>query len=553
MGLLTASNWIDQVKMRDVQEWQCVVATAWTVMSVLLVARAFYLLLWKPYSRRRFYEKQGIRGPCFRPIVGNLPEIRELRASLPEVCDPSEPGARRVGLEWFVFSEKYGKVSIFEQGSLTRIILADAKLAKEVLVAKAGHYHKAALNGEVFNPIAGIGSILTANEGDWKQKNHIMSPAFRHTFLENLFHHVLESGNELVTKWQTMVNNTNEKQGVEVAVDLDVPETLLDIIVKTTFGSTTVKCGDMYAIHKAVRFMFKTLGPRLTGYGRLFPGYNFLPTPTNIKFWIEKRYMEKVLKSIVSARWKQVKQLKGSSKSIQTKQNIYGSDLLGLMFEAMEVGNSSMTAPQLLDQCKTMIVASDAPTSMLLIWTLTLLAMHPDWQERARFEVQEVVGEATPELDMFSHLKLMDMVLNETMRFIPPVASLSRDAIDAHQIGSVSIAAGTNVIIPLSVLNHNKEVWGNDAHLFNPGRWDVKNRANNNFNNFMPFGGGNRMCLGRNLARMEAKLLLSVLLRRFTFSVAPGYVHSPGVGDLVLWPKFGAQLRIKNVDSYTSN
>jgi cytochrome P450 len=77
-----------------------------------------------------------------------------------------------------------GKVSIFEQGSLTRIILADAKLAKEVLVAKAGHYHKAALNGEVFKPIAGIGSILTADKGDWKQKNHIMSPAFRHTFLE---------------------------------------------------------------------------------------------------------------------------------------------------------------------------------------------------------------------------------------------------------------------------------------------------------------------------------------------------------------------------------
>jgi cytochrome P450 len=77
-----------------------------------------------------------------------------------------------------------GKVSIFEQGSLTRIIVADAKLAKEVLVAKQGHYHKSALSGEVFNQITGIGSILLADGGDWKQKNHVMSPAFRHTFLE---------------------------------------------------------------------------------------------------------------------------------------------------------------------------------------------------------------------------------------------------------------------------------------------------------------------------------------------------------------------------------
>jgi hypothetical protein len=102
--------------------------------------------------------------------------------------------------------------------------------------------------------------------------------------MQNLFHHVLESGNELVTKWQTMVNNANEKQGVEVAVDLDVPETLLDIIVKTTFGATTVKGGDMHAIHKAVRFMFKTLGPRLTGYGRLFPGYKCVPQLASSSF-----------------------------------------------------------------------------------------------------------------------------------------------------------------------------------------------------------------------------------------------------------------------------
>ncbi|CAK9868847.1 unnamed protein product [Sphagnum jensenii] len=88
MGLLTASNCIDQVKLRDVQEWQCVVATACTVMSVLLVARTFYLLLWKPYSRRSFYEKQGIRGPCFRPIVGNLPEIRDYELAYQKFATP---------------------------------------------------------------------------------------------------------------------------------------------------------------------------------------------------------------------------------------------------------------------------------------------------------------------------------------------------------------------------------------------------------------------------------------------------------------------------------
>jgi hypothetical protein len=95
--------------------------------------------------------------------------------------------------------------------------------------------------------------------------------------LQDQFHYILESANELVTKWQTMINNSDEKYGAEVAIDLDLPETLLEIIIKTTFGSTTVEGSDIRAIHKAVRFMVKTLGSRLSGYGRLFPGFGCVP------------------------------------------------------------------------------------------------------------------------------------------------------------------------------------------------------------------------------------------------------------------------------------
>jgi len=105
----SASNWVDDVRMRDFGDWRFVLVTACTVLSVLLLVHTLYVQLWKPYSRRRFYEKQGIKGPVFRPFVGNLPEIRALKASVPDVCGSSETAARRVGLELFVFTEKYGK------------------------------------------------------------------------------------------------------------------------------------------------------------------------------------------------------------------------------------------------------------------------------------------------------------------------------------------------------------------------------------------------------------------------------------------------------------
>jgi cytochrome P450 len=566
-----------RMSTRDVDdEWGFFVTAICTVLVASMVSM-FYWVLWKPYSKRKFYEKQGIRGPVFRPFIGNLPEIHDLRRAVQQLGGQiSESPARRVGTELFVFSEKYGKVSVFEQGSMTRMILADAKLAKDVLLSKAGYYKRSVLTTEVVSAIAGHGSILTAEGGNWKQKNQIMSPAFRHTFLKGLFHQIVERGDDLVTKWQKAINNAADtKQGAEVAADLDVPETLLDIIIRTTFGSTSgIEGGDIYAVHEAVSFMSRVVGNRLSGYARLIPGSRFFPTATNINFYMKKRAMVNVLKNIVSARMKLANDMKASSiAKAGSRQSAYGSDVLGMMLEAMNEGNSNMTASQVLDECTVFFLATDSPTSQLLMWSLMLLAQNPDWQQRARSEVQEVLGaEATPQVDKLANLKLIDMILNETLRLYPPVSAITRDASKVHQLGSVTIAPGTNVIIPMSVLHQSKEIWGDDAHLFKPDRWEVKNLHTNgknsadglndataataaaadsvnSFNNFMPFGGGNRICLGRNLARMTVKLLLAMLLRRFSFSVSPSYCHAPGRGGNNLWPKFGMQLLIKNVES----
>jgi hypothetical protein len=91
-----------------------------------------------------------------------------------------------------------------------------------------------------------------------------------------LFHHILESGNKLVTKWQTSINNAQHESNpglIEVAIDQDVPKTLLDIIV----GSMAVEDDDVYAIHNTMRSMIPIVAQRLSGYGHLFPGYRCVP------------------------------------------------------------------------------------------------------------------------------------------------------------------------------------------------------------------------------------------------------------------------------------
>lgn len=96
------------------------------------------------------------------------------------------------------------------------------------------------------------------------------------------------------------------------------------------------------------------------------------------------------------------------------KSGNYGTDLLGIMMSAKDkqVGGNlrdvRMTTEEIIDECKTFYVTGHQTTATLLTWTIILLAMHQDWQERGRKEVLEVCGKNVyPDGDSVNHLKIV--------------------------------------------------------------------------------------------------------------------------------------------------
>ncbi|PRQ39033.1 putative 11-oxo-beta-amyrin 30-oxidase [Rosa chinensis] len=91
------------------------------------------------------------------------------------------------------------------------------------------------------------------------------------------------------------------------------------------------------------------------------------------------------------------------------------------------------------------------------------------------------------------------------------------------------IPAKVELIIPSLALHHEPESWGQDAQLFKPERFSdgVAKATNNNIATFLPFGMGPRICVGLNFATIEAKIALSMILQRYSFTLSPGYVHMP--------------------------
>lgn len=139
------------------------------------------------------------------------------------------------------------------------------------------------------------------------------------------------------------------------------------------------------------------------------------------------------------------------------------------------------------------------------------------------------------------------MVIHESLRLFPPSAFVSRESLEDMAIGRLMVPKGTSIWIPIATLHHDKQIWGEDADEFRPERFaNGIHGACNAPHAYMPFGLGARKCVGKNLAMVELKIVLSLILSRFRFSLSPKYKHSPTF-SLTIGPEFGVLLIVSKL------
>nr|CAB3446045.1 unnamed protein product [Digitaria exilis] len=512
-----------------------VAVAAWVALHVL--ARVADALWWRPRRLEAHFAAQGVRGPPYRFLLGSVKEMVALmaEASSKPMSPPTSHNALPRVLAFYHYWRKiYGSTFLIWFGPTPRLTVAEPELVKEIFLTRADAFDRYEAH-PVVRQLEGDG--LVSLHGDkWALHRRVLTDAFFPDNLNRLVPHVGRSVAKLAEEWRAMAA-AGESGEVEVDVAEWFQEVTEEAITRATFGRS----------YDDGRVVFAMQG-RLMAFASeafrkvLVPGYRFLPTKKNWQSWKLDTEIRRSLTRLIARR----------SDEADAENTCGGEDgggafrdLLGAMINAGERRRPSAAAipvEDMLEECKTFFFAGKQTTTNLLTWATVLLAMHPEWQERARREVLDVCGaDEVPSKEHLPKLKTLGMIMNETLRLYPPaVATIRRAKMDVQLSDGCMIPRDMELLVPIMAIHHDTRFWGQDAAQFNPGRFaDGTARAAKHPLAFIPFGLGSRMCIGQNLARLEAKITMAILLQRFEMRTSPKYIHAPTV-LMLLHPQYGA-------------
>jgi cytochrome P450 len=178
-----------------------------------------------------------------------------------------------------------------------------------------------------------------------------------------------------------------------------------------------------------------------------------------------------------------------------------------------------MTDRQLRDEVMTLLLAGHDTTALALTWTFVLLAQHPEVEARLLDEVDGVLEGRPPTAADTPRLRYTEQVFTETLRLYPTAWAIGREAIRDTTIGGQPIRKGTNVLMSPWVIHRDPRFYDEPA-AFRPERWaDGLEKRLPRFA-YVPFGGGQRVCIGSSFAQLESTLLLAQIAQRFRLALA---------------------------------
>jgi cytochrome P450 len=192
------------------------------------------------------------------------------------------------------------------------------------------------------------------------------------------------------------------------------------------------------------------------------------------------------------------------------------SDALTILLSAKDEEGNNLSLAELKDQILNLLFAGHSTLASALSSFCLLIAQHPEVLANLRKE-QEQIKEPIS-METRPQMPYLDQVIQEVLRLIPPVGGGFRQIIQDFELNGYYFPQGWSVIYEIAETHQEPKVWP-EPEDFNPDRFafGIKPKPFT----YIPFGGGMRECLGKELAKLEMKIFTALLVRNYQWSLLP--------------------------------
>ncbi len=346
--------------------------------------------------------------------------------------------------------------------------------------------------------LAGDGLFTSwTHEPNWRKAHNILLPNFGMRAIRDYFPMMTDLATQLVQKWERL----NPEEDIDVPADMT--RLTLDTIGLCGFG---YRFNSFYRDepHPFVASMVRCLGRSMQKQTRLPIGER-LRVREHRQFQEDTTYMNSVVDQIIAER----------KAGGEEAKDLLGSMLTGVDKESGE----GLSDINIRYQIITFLIAGHETTSGLLSFALYFLLNNPGALVRAYEEVDRVLGDdlsEPPTNAQVNHLRYVSQVLKESLRLWPTAPAFNRHPYEPTVLGGkyqVDKQDALTVLTPM--LHRDPEIWGDQPEAFDPDRFTPEAEQGRPANAYKPFGTGQRACIGRQFAMLEATLVLGMILQRF--------------------------------------
>ncbi|XP_077563288.1 cytochrome P450 3A41-like [Haemaphysalis longicornis] len=475
---------------------------------ILLAGTALVLLYFYASRRRNFWKDQNVLAEPFALFFG--PTLKLMYTPIQDVD--------------LARYKKYGRVfGAFETGNVL-LFVAEPELVKQVMVKDFPSLPNRR-PFKFYDPLLDNMMSITPAER-WRKIRPAASPAFSTGKLRKM--------NSLIEDCAIVTAEHLKKAAVKEE-DIDVKQFFgnyaLDVIARCAFAtrldSHSEQTNDF--VTKSRQAFAGRITPRLFIFFVLPAVAKFLKLrPFNTELFL---YFKQICQNIIKSR--QDKQSR-SEDFLQLMMDAQEGKLTATSENAAERDNKlfnlgedlkpdtsfssdkTLTEDEAMAQCVLFFIAGQDTTSTAIAYTLYLLAVHPEAQEKLRKEVDECFethGEH-PGLDVVTKLKYLHCVVSEALRMYPPGTRLERCPPEDYVLGDtgIKLKKGDLVAIPVFAMHHDPQYFP-DPSAFKPERFDDDNIGSIQPYTYLPFGAGPRNCIGMRFALQAVKLSVLYTIR----------------------------------------